>query len=101
MEPIYRLIKINENNQKILSNNDILNIGGAEPVKLLRFIEIIEKNLNKKATVRLKPMQQGDVKETSADINKLEQITGYLPQVSIEEGIKRFIDWYKKYHQIS
>mgnify|MGYP002864020317 FL=1 len=46
-------------------------------------------------------MQQGDVKETNADINKLEQITGYLPQVSIEEGIKRFIDWYKKYHQIS
>ena len=101
VEPIHRLVKIIESHKDILSNNEILNIGGAEPVKLLRFIDIIEKNLNKKATVRLKPMQQGDVKETNADINKLEQITGYLPQVSIEEGIKRFIDWYKKYHQIS
>ena len=101
VEPIHRLVKIIESDKDILSNNEILNIGGAEPVKLLRFIDIIEKNLNKKATVRLKPMQQGDVKETNADINKLEQITGYLPQVSIEEGIKRFIDWYKKYHQIS
>lgn len=101
VEPIHGLVKIIESDKDILSNNEILNIGGTEPVKLLRFIDIIEKNLNKKATVRLKPMQQGDVKETSADINKLEQITGYLPQVSIEEGIKRFIDWYKKYHQIS
>ena len=101
VEPIHRLVKIIESDKDILSNNEILNIGGTEPVKLLRFIDIIEKNLNKKATVRLKPMQQGDIKETNADINKLEQITGYLPQVSIEEGIKRFIDWYKKYHQIS
>ena len=101
VEPIHGLVKIIESDKDILSNNEILNIGGTEPVKLLRFIDIIEKNLNKKATVRLKPMQQGDIKETNADINKLEQITGYLPQVSIEEGIKRFIDWYKKYHQIS
>ena len=99
VEPIYRLIKINENNQKILSNNDILNIGGAEPVKLLRFIDIIEDCLGKKANIKLKPMQQGDVQDTNADITKLEKITDYKPQVDIEEGIKRFIDWYKAYHQ--
>tara|TARA_B000000460_G_scaffold123070_1_gene86640 strand:+ start:2142 stop:3122 length:981 start_codon:yes stop_codon:yes gene_type:complete len=99
VEPIYRLIKINENNQKILSNNDILNIGGSEPVKLLRFIDIIEDYLGKKAKIILKPMQQGDVQDTNADITKLEKITDYKPQVDIEEGIKRFIDWYKAYHQ--
>ena len=99
VEPIYRLIKINENNQKILSNNDILNIGGSEPVKLLRFIDIIEDYLGKKAKIKLKPMQQGDIQDTNADITKLEKITDYKPQVDIEEGIKRFIDWYKAYHQ--
>ena len=101
VEPIYRIIKINENNQNILSNNIILNIGGAEPVKLLRFIEIIENFLGKKANVKLKPMQQGDVQDTIADLTKLEKITDYKPQVDIEEGIKRFIDWYKAYHQTS
>ena len=101
VEPIYRIIKINENNQNILNNNDILNIGGAEPVKLLRFIDIIEHYLGKKANVRLKPIQQGDVQDTNADITNLEKITDYKPQVDIEEGIKRFIDWYKAYHQIS
>ena len=99
VEPIYRLIKINENNQKILSNNDILNIGGSEPVKLLRFIDIIEDYLGKKAKIKLKPMQQGDVQDTNADITKLKKITDYKPQVDIEEGIKRFIDWYRAYHQ--
>ena len=99
VEPIYRLIKINENNQKILSNNDILNIGGSEPVKLLRFIDIIEDYLGKKAKIKLKPMQQGDIQDTNADITKLKKITDYKPQVDIEEGIKRFIDWYRAYHQ--
>ena len=70
VEPIYRLIKINENNQKILSNNDILNIGGSEPVKLLRFIDIIEDYLGKKAKIKLKPMQQGDIQDANADITK-------------------------------
>ena len=99
VEPIYRLIKINENNQKILSNNDIFNIGGTEQVKLLRFIDIIEDYLGKKAKIKLKPMQQGDIQDTNADITKLEKITDYKPQVDIEEGIKRFIDWYRAYHQ--
>tara|TARA_Y100000741_G_scaffold334097_1_gene291109 strand:+ start:2339 stop:3316 length:978 start_codon:yes stop_codon:yes gene_type:complete len=98
VEPIYRLIKINENKQNTLNNN-IINIGGAEPVKLLRFIDIIEDCLGKKANAILKPMQQGDVQDTNADITKLEKITNYKPQVDIEEGIKRFIDWYKAYHQ--
>ena len=82
-----------------ISNNEILNIGGSKPVKLLRFIDIIEKYLGKKAKINLKPMQQGDVKETNANIDKLEKITGYKPQTNIKKGIKRFIDWYIQYHQ--
>ena len=100
VEPIHRLIKINESEQNILNSNEILNIGGAETVKLLRFIDIIEKYIGRKAKIILKQMQKGDVKETNADISKLERITKYVPQVNIEEGIKRFIDWYKKYHKI-
>ena len=98
-EPIHRLIKINYDKKNEISNNEILNIGGSKPVKLLRFIDIIERYLGKKAKINLKPMQQGDVKETNADIDKLERITGYKPQIDIEEGIKRFIDWYLNYHQ--
>ena len=98
-EPIHRLIKINYDKKIEIFNNKILNIGGSKPVKLLRFIDIIEKYLGKKAKINLKPMQQGDVKETNADIDKLERITGYKPQTDIEEGIKRFIDWYLNYHQ--
>ena len=96
-EPILRLIKINYDNN--VANNEILNIGGSKPVKLLRFIDIIEEYLGKKAKINLKPIQQGDVKETNANIEKLERITGYVPKINIEEGIKRFIDWYINYHQ--
>ena len=98
-EPIHRLIKINYDKKNEISNNEILNIGGSKPVKLLRFIDIIEKYLGKKAKINLKPMQQGDVKETNANIDKLEKITGYKPQTNIKKGIKRFIDWYIQYHQ--
>ena len=101
IEPISKLIKINEQNSNILKNHEILNIGGAKPVELLRFVDIIENCLNKKAKIVLKPMQQGDVKETNANIIKLEEITGYKPQTNIEEGIKMFIDWYKGYYQIT
>ena len=100
IEPINRLISIIETNHSLLNNNEVLNIGGAEPVKLSYFTSLIEKNLGKKAIVNLKPMQKGDVKETNANITKLEKITGYKPQINIEEGIKIFIDWYKKYYQI-
>ena len=100
IEPINRLISIIETNQSLLNNNEVLNIGGAEPVKLSFFTSLIEKNLGKKAIVNLKPIQKGDVKETNANIIKLEKITGYKPQINIEEGIKKFIDWYKAYYQI-
>ena len=68
-------------------------------MELSHFTSLIEKNLGKKAIVNLKPMQKGDVKETNANITKLEKITGYKPQINIEEGIKNFIKWYKEYYR--
>ncbi|MDX9906246.1 MAG: NAD-dependent epimerase/dehydratase family protein [Bacteroidales bacterium] len=75
----------------------LFNIGHSEPVKLLRFIEIIEENLGKKAVKVMKPMQPGDVLSTYAGTALLERYSGYKPETSIEEGIKRFVDWYKSY----
>jgi UDP-glucuronate 4-epimerase len=73
----------------------LFNIGHSEPVNLLRFIEIIEENLGKKAIKVMKPMQPGDVLSTYASTEMLEHYAGYKPRTSIEEGLKRFVDWYK------
>lgn len=75
----------------------LFNIGHSEPVNLLRFIEIIEENLGKKAVRVMRPMQPGDVLSTCAGTDLLEKYAGYKPKTSIEDGLKRFVDWYKKY----
>ena len=100
IEPIHRLVKINYEEKNIPGGHEIFNIGGTKQIKLLRFIEIIEGYIGKKAKINLKPMQKGDVKETNADIGKLEKITNYLPQTNIEKGLEKFIDWYMDYHQL-
>ena len=99
IEPIHRLVKINYEEKNIPGGHEIFNIGGTKQIKLLRFIDIIEGYIGKKAKINLKPMQKGDVKETNADIGKLEKITNYLPQTNIEKGLEKFIDWYMDYHQ--
>lgn len=73
----------------------IYNIGCSEPVKLMDFIKEMEKALGKKAIKEYLPMQQGDVFQTYADTTKLENETGYKPQISLHEGITKFIEWYK------
>tara|TARA_B110000003_G_scaffold276570_1_gene323989 strand:+ start:6037 stop:7047 length:1011 start_codon:yes stop_codon:yes gene_type:complete len=73
---------------------EIYNIGNNEPVTLNRFIETIENCLSKKAIKNMKPMQDGDVPLTYADISKLSNKFGYQPLTSIEEGMKKFTDWY-------
>ena len=100
IEPIHRLVKINYEEKNIPGSHEIFNIGGTKQIKLLRFIDIIEGYIGKKAKINLKPMQKGDVKETNADIGKLEKITNYLPQTNIEKGLEKFIDWYMDYHQL-
>jgi UDP-glucuronate 4-epimerase len=78
----------------------IYNIGNNKPVELLRFIEIIEEKLGKKAIKKFLPLQDGDVPETYADIDDLVREINFKPSTSIEEGVTKFVDWYKEYYQI-
>jgi UDP-glucuronate 4-epimerase len=73
----------------------IYNIGHSSPVKLMDFIHEIEKNLGKRAILNMLPLQAGDVTETWADVSALSSVVGYMPRVEIEEGIAKFIEWYK------
>ncbi|MDC7221294.1 MAG: NAD-dependent epimerase [Spirochaetales bacterium] len=75
----------------------IYNIGNGAPVRLMDFIGTIEKAMGKEAKKEFRPMQPGDVQTTWADTTLLERDYGYKPQVSIEEGIGKFVDWYKSY----
>jgi UDP-glucuronate 4-epimerase len=75
----------------------VYNIGNHQPVDLLEFIAAIEKNLGMEARKELAPIQPGDVPATYADIEDLKRDFGFEPKVTIEEGIGRFIAWYKEY----
>jgi UDP-glucuronate 4-epimerase len=76
----------------------IFNIGKGSPVKLLDFVSEIEKNLNLTAQKEFFPMQDGDVVETWADVSELGEVFDYLPTVTIDKGVKHFIEWYKDYY---
>lgn len=78
----------------------IYNIGNNQPVKLMRYIEVLEQCLGKKAKLELLPMQAGDVRETIADVSRLEAATGFKPATPIELGIRRFVEWYRSYYAV-
>lgn len=78
----------------------LFNIGNSRPVKLMRFIEEIEKATNKTAGKIMMPMQPGDVSQTWADVNKLQEAYGYNPVFTVEEGVRNFVAWYKEYYQL-
>ena len=78
----------------------IYNIGNNHPVELIYFIETLEKNLHKKAKRIFLPMQPGDVPATCADVDDLMADVGFKPATSIEEGIKKFLSWYKDYYKL-
>ena len=75
----------------------LYNIGNSRSEPLMRYIELIEQALGRKAQLDLQPMQPGDVKETCADLSAIRRDFGYEPRTSIEEGIPRFIAWFKEY----
>jgi len=79
----------------------IYNIGNNNPVKLMDFIEAIEKKLGKKAKKNMLPLQPGDVPSTYADVKDLVEDLGYKPSTSIQEGINNFIDWYLDFFKVS
>lgn len=78
----------------------LFNIGNHQPVDLLRFIEVLEEKLERKAIKNFLPMQPGDVEATYADVADLEETVNFRPSVSIEEGIGKFVDWYRSYYKV-
>ncbi|WP_129645414.1 NAD-dependent epimerase [Peristeroidobacter agariperforans] len=76
----------------------LYNIGNNSPVELMKYIECIEQNLGKKAQKNLLPLQAGDVPDTSADVDDLVRDVGYKPATPVEEGVRRFIEWYVGYY---
>jgi len=78
----------------------VYNIGNNTPVKLMEYITALEQALGVTARKNMLPMQPGDVMDTSADTAELYRDIGFKPETSVEEGVKRFVDWYKAFYQV-
>lgn len=76
----------------------IYNIGHPEPVELLRFVSLLEASLGCEAIKKMRPLQPGDVLDTAADTADLNNAVGYIPKVSVEQGVPKFVAWFKSYH---
>ncbi|WP_066505983.1 SDR family NAD(P)-dependent oxidoreductase [Abyssisolibacter fermentans] len=79
----------------------IYNLGNSKPIKLMDLIELLEKKLNKKSKIKYYPIHAGDIQKTYADVDDLFDAVQFKPEVTIEEGLDRFIQWYYKYYNIS
>lgn len=77
----------------------LYNIGNNQPVEIMRVVELLENELGRKAVKELVPMQPGDVPQTYADIDDLIRDIGFRPKVPLEEGVRRFVAWYRDYHR--
>ncbi|MDD2469310.1 MAG: capsular biosynthesis protein CpsI, partial [Desulfobulbus sp.] len=78
----------------------VFNIGNNNKEKLMRYIEVLEECLGRKARKNFLPMQDGDVPATYADVTDLVEAVGFKPATSIEAGIKNFVDWYRGYYKV-
>ena len=78
------------------SNYEVFNLGESETVELRELISLLERTLGCAATIDRQPLQPGDVPQTFADVTKARQLLGYNPQTHIEEGIKRFVEWFRR-----
>ena len=78
-------------------NYEIFNLGNNRSESIMSVVSILEKKIGKKAIIKFKPMQQGDVKNTCADIDKSKSMLDYRPKINIDDGIKTFLDWYSEY----
>ncbi len=78
----------------------IYNIGNNQPVELMRYIEAIEKAVGRVAEKNFLPLQAGDVPATYADVEDLMRDVGFKPATSVEEGVKKFVDWYRSYYKV-
>ncbi len=78
----------------------ILNIGNSKPISIMKYVEILEKKIGIDAIKDFEPMRQGDIKETHASFEALNKLINFKPQVEIEEGIGKFVDWYRQYYNV-
>ncbi|MDO9337781.1 MAG: NAD-dependent epimerase [Caulobacter sp.] len=78
----------------------LFNIGAEQQVELLRYIEVLEQCLGRKAIMEMLPLQPGDVPDTEADVTDLARVVGYQPKVTVEEGVRNFVDWYRGYNGV-
>jgi len=92
------VVRVIDNPPKTETPYKIYNIGNNAPVKLMDFIETLEKKIGKTAEKNMMPMQPGDVYSTYADVSELIKDMGYKPETSLEDGISEFIDWYLKFY---
>jgi UDP-glucuronate 4-epimerase len=79
----------------------IFNIGNNRRVELMRYIRAIETQLGREAKLNLLPMQAGDVEATEADTSLLAAAVGFRPATPVEEGVRRFVDWYCDYFKVT
>jgi UDP-glucuronate 4-epimerase len=79
----------------------LYNIGNNQPVELMHYIEVLEECLGKKAEKNMLPLQQGDVPATYANVADLVRDVGYKPDMSVEQGVANFVDWYKEYYRVA
>ncbi|HWS89167.1 MAG TPA: GDP-mannose 4,6-dehydratase [Pyrinomonadaceae bacterium] len=77
------------------SDYEVINLGGSRTVELRELIALLEKELGRKAVIDRRPTQPGDVPRTYADVSKARRLLGYDPRTPIEEGVRRFVEWYK------
>ncbi len=95
VEGTIKAIEYCKNNENIC---EIFNLGNSKPEKLEYFIECVEKALGKEAKKNYLPLQPGDVKETYADLTKTKQKLNWEPKTNVEEGVKKFVYWYRNYY---
>lgn len=78
----------------------IYNIGNSNPVELMRYIEIMEQEIGKKAIINFMPIQPGEIEKSSADNNSLYEDYNFKPKTNVEEGVKNFVQWYREFYSV-
>ncbi len=81
-------------------NYHLFNIGGSQPVPVVDFVETLERILGREAIKEMVEFQAGDVYSTEAETKKLFEFIDYIPETTLEDGLKQFVDWYKSYYQV-
>lgn len=101
VEAIFRLMSLRPNREQEgngSSPHRVYNIGNSQPVALMRFVQVLEELLGRKAETLHQPIQPGEVPLTYADTSRLLADTGYAPHTPIEVGLSRFVEWFRSYH---